>query len=464
MPPRDINSLVRQSISSSLDEVFKATAEENTVAALVVLEDQNTGVFRFSGFSTGFKDLFPENNLIEVMQAGLRMEAQGLLSYAVTRFTTHGSEKWGYAMSMVSHRLFEATLDPSLPDKQRWEELPDDVTAGAQLINTARGLIDRNQSLREREHYLVIVPYSASDSFEGLVLLAYLEKELELSRLAEALEFLETKGLWLSAHQIMLASEAEHARTDGYRRLADMVLHEDNGFNQHVVNLLETLSKFKDDLSRVGVKEEELEYLAIRIESKQQLNKELLGPDPLTRVEPEFLYGCDTELPKDIPVSIQHAINVLGAAEVLKVGWELGEGAKQEPLIALEPTVIERIIRNSVKNSYQAGLQHSMARINVQIYADIIYREAQRFLELDIRDNAGGLPFDDFPRHITTATWLTYCSRRSELAGRTRGNGLLLISRYTDSSQGEFSIENIESADGKGVKYNISIRLRNGSD
>src|SRR5437867_8109109 len=98
MPARDLNSLVKQTVSASLDSWFRAAPHENPIAALVVLEDKDTGVFRFSGYSTGFKDLFPEDDLNEAMKAGLRMEPQGLLSYAVTRFTAHGNEKWGYAM------------------------------------------------------------------------------------------------------------------------------------------------------------------------------------------------------------------------------------------------------------------------------------------------------------------------------------------------------------------------------
>lgn len=573
MPKRDVIGWFKQGISATLEDLFK---DKKSAAACVVLED---GVFRFGGYSDEFKDLLPEEAVSDVIESGLEMESRGLLSYAVSKFKDDEEAKWGYAMSTTSHCLFEATLDRTLPEK--WTQIEEGIIPGSQLINVTERLSE-HPTLSGKEHYFVIVPYSASDSFEGLVLLAYLEDDLRISQLREAFRFLDSKGLLLSASQIYRATEAERARVDGYRRLAELVLHEDNGFNRKVENLLEKLSgslfragdlkdpksllaklrdghdlvsqylasqfsadtrrllteqndlnlvsesleralidefnrllrgpslfeehrfaqvalteetrtlieqnpqnkevirlnrllleqsypeaivkipltKLKNDLSLLGIEEEDLDYLSIRIESKQQLNKELLGPEPLTRVEPTFLYGCTTDLQKDIQISIKHAINVLGAAEVLTIEHKLGEGAKREPLISLEPTVIERIIRNSVKNSYQSGRKRGMTRINVDINADIIYTEGRRFLELIVRDNAGGLPSHDFPPKITTSIWLKYCSNNSRLAGRTQGNGLLLVSRYSDSSGGTFFVSDVESADGKGVEYRISIGLQ----
>jgi hypothetical protein len=114
------------------------------------------------------------------------------------------------------------------------------------------------------------------------------------------------------------------------------------------------------------------------------------------RVSPSVLYGSAdrptrTNLQQDVSLFIDFIQSVIGRSQLADILLTFGEGVTRSPRVTLRPAVVERVLRNTIRNSVQAGSRCNKERVSVRVHIDVTERDGRHFLELDIQDDAGGL-------------------------------------------------------------------------
>ena len=461
----EVHQLIKDHISRWLEENFRNPAGDSIPAALVVF-DSIAKLFHFGGYNEAFRDIFGNEQLSNLIRLGMHLEDEGLIPYAVSRFDVPMPDtRWAYALSLQNSResLLQANISTASISKKDWTPIPsEDCTPGTQLVRFCEKLVE-DLADRAKGKYLVLTPYSAFKSEEGLVLVASVEDDLKTSPVTKLLEFFETRGTLLSVYPIILRAEIEQGSSEGYKRLAYLVQHEENGF---VETYESHLSKLRDidsaELEKLKIDEGRINFLQSRVEGKRRLSQEMQAPDPINEVPTAILYGRKTYLLKQMPVLRQDIERVYG--DYLKVlTFCFHEGVQQNPSIQLEPTIIDRIIRNVVKNSVSAADSNDK-KVSINVVFDIVNRNDQCYLELTIEDDAGGLKKElarYIPRDITPKVWISFCLKHKELISERKGVGLWAISRYTWSSGGKFLLEDVKGTGGEviGLRCRIVIGL-----
>jgi signal transduction histidine kinase len=473
----DVNSLIEHHLSKSLNEIFHLDAKSE-LPAVVVLYDPTwgiTGRFRSSGYTNTFKKIFPKQ-LDYMRRSGLEIGDMGLLKRAATRFQAHPDEMWAYAIEITSKNIFEAKISSKVVGNNKWNPIPNNkIKPGRQLNEIIKDVRDKYSQAASGKH-LIIIPYSASETFLGLVLLVWLTDELPPRHLPKALGFLQSQGVLLSAHQSVLVASAADARADGYRRLASLVRHEENGFVQTLEGLLGALTEApgaKNIWKRLGMTEEDIKFLKTTMESKKDLNSELSSDDPLHNIDSDLLYMAPSDIKEELPGIIKYIKAELDERSFTINTPRFGKGIKGDSKVDIKLWVIERIIRNAVKNSEEAFINqrsknnilgrisiNGSSKVRLNIFVDILKKNGKRSVELVIEDDAGGIQDESLPREITPQIWTRYRAE-NEFAAE-RGNGFWIISRYAYSSGGQFRLEDVVNSKGIviGVRYRITLGLR----
>lgn len=481
MSETDVHKLIERYLITKLNSIFQATKHRQLPAALVVFDPTMgiTGRFRSSGYTDTFKELFPKQ-LVNLRDSGMEVDERGLLSRAADRFGADPEAIWGYGVHLQpqklnGHRIWEAKLLSRIPTQKKWHAIPkNEVRLGRQL-NDFMEDIKKASSQKSIGKYLVIVPYSASGTFQGLVLLVWIADQLPPNHLSKALKFLRSEGVLLSAYQSILVADASNARADGYRRFASLVRHEENGFVQTLEGLISRLADAENTWKRLKISRDEVEFLKTTMKSKKDLNQELSDDDPLHRLNPDLLYTEPSPIMEELPGIINYIQMELTGRYFKIAPIVFGNGIKPTTRVDLKMLVIERIIRNAVKNAEKVRLYNQIKDVNtsdslndikripvqIQIHADIKEEQEQQFLELVIEDDAGGLLDKNMPRDITPEIWTRY--RADNNFGPDRGNGFWIISRYATSSGGSFRIAELQGTRGEsnGVRYEVKLGLRN---
>jgi hypothetical protein len=456
----EVHKLVEQHISKWLERIFCDSQGREIPAALVVF-DSIAKLFRFGGYNEAFSKIFGVEQLSSLIRAGMNLEHEGLIPYAVSQLKHSPNNIWAYSMPLeTSHNILSESNITKAP--LEWREIPaGECQPGEQLVRFTKLLRDRLRD-EAKDKRLVLVPFSSLNSEEGLVLVASIERDLSIPHIPKLLEFLESQGVLLSAYQNILRVEIEQGNSEGYRRLARLIKHEENGFIETFEALVADLKKVGEDrLREMKIDARRLQFLENRMVGKKQLSKEMSGADPVNEISFEELYGKTTNLLSQLPTMIEDAERVFKTNSLEGISVTFGEGAKQNSLIRLDPSIIDRLIRNTVKNSFGicAGDQHT----TVQIFVDVITRDGRPYLELRIADDAGGLGelADVIPRRLTPQIWTVFCSQRPDLVDPEDGVGFWAISRYAQSAEGEFRLEDVHDSDGEviGLCCHITIGL-----
>ena len=151
----------------------------------------------------------------------------------------------------------------------------------------------------------------------------------------------------------------------------------------------------------------------------------------------------------------------LRTSKLKAITYEFGDGVTQNPVICLNHYIIDRIIKNAVKNSTrrcEPGKQFTSA-----IYLDILTMGERRYLNLTIDDDAGGLSeeYRKIPRELTPQAWSYFCAERPDIIRPDKGVGLWII-HGMPSLDGKFLLEDVLAPDEtiKGLRYNILMGLQ----
>jgi len=481
MSDTDVNNLIGNYLISRLNNIFQVNGRTQLPAALVVFDPTwgITGRFRASGYTDTFKDLFP-NQLRHLRESGMEVDEMGLLNRAANRFAADPKVIWGYSVEINSQQMSEANLSSKTLSRTKWQPIPKGAARPGQQLNDF--IVDikkvytqkkKTSAQRPVGKYLILIPYSASETFLGLVLLVWITDALPPKHLDKALKFLRSEGVLLSAQQSILVADASKARADGYRRFASLVRHEENGFVQTLEGLISRLADAECTWKHLEIGRDEVEFLKTTMGSKKDLNEELSDDDPLHKLNPDVLYTEQSPIRKEMP-GIIHYIEMELKGKYFKIApIKFGKGISPDTKISLKLWIIERVIRNAIKNADKANLDNHLNKsassnshknkrspVQIEIFVDINERNGRRFLELIIDDNAGGLLDKDMPRDITPEIWTRY--RADNNFGPDRGNGFWIISRYATSSGGIFRVEDILEENGvsKGVRYKVVLGLR----
>jgi hypothetical protein len=480
MSNRDAHQLIERYLIAKLNSIFEARKKVKIPAILVVFDPTMgiTGRFRSSGYTDSFKQLFPKQ-LTNLRDSGMEVDERGLLSRAADRFDAEPDSIWAYGVELhqdkfKQHKVWEAKLTSRTYSK-KWNPIQkDEVTLGRQLNEFIEDIHKVSATRKSIGKYLIIIPYSASGTFQGLVLLVWIADQLPPDDLPEALKFLRAEGVLLSAHQNSLVTDAATARADGYRRFASLVRHEENGFVQTLEGLIRRLANAESTWKRLRISRDEIEFLKTTMNSKKDLNQELSDEDPLHRLNPDLLYTEPSFIRAELPGIIKYIQMELTGHYFNIAPLTFGKGIRDNTKIDIKLLVIERIIRNAVKNSAKIAIQNenneirkysgylptTLPPVEIRIFADVKSFDGRRFFELVIDDNAGGLLDKDMPRDITPEIWTRY--RADNNFGPDQGNGFWIISRYAISSGGKFRIEEIQNEKVPiGVRYTVRLGLRN---
>lgn len=475
MSDTDVNNLIGDHLISRLNNIFQVSGRTQLPAALVVFDPTwgITGRFRASGYTDTFKGLFP-NQLRHLRESGMEVDEMGLLNRAAKRFAADPKVIWGYGVEIKSKQMSEANLSSkTLSKTKKWQPIRKKEAKPGPQLNDFIEDIKKAHAKKLVGKYLILIPYSASETFLGLVLLVWITDELPPKHLDKALEFLRSEGVLLSAQQSILVADASKARADGYRRFASLVRHEENGFVQTLEDLISSLVEAECTWKHLKIDRDKVEFLKTTMGSKKDLNKELSDNDPLHKLNPDLLYTESSPIKKEMSGIIRFIEMELKGKYFKIAPIKFGKGISPDTRISLKLWVIERVIRNAIKNADKANLENYLnkpasgnshknkrAPVQIEIFVDISERNGRRFLELVIEDNAGGLLDKDMPRDITPEIWTKY--RADKNFGPDTGNGFWIISRYAASSGGSFRVEDILEDNGasKGVRYKVTLGLR----
>jgi hypothetical protein len=459
-----VHDLIEQHVSRYLGEIFSIANKPEPLAALVVFDDI-ARIFRFGGYTKAFKRVLSLDEVRELGSDGMEMQPGGLLSYAIGRFQKELEETWGYALHLTEPSVLEANLTYGAISKEAWIEVPENKSrAGSQLVDFTRLIASHLGPERAKDTYLILLPFSALRSSKGLVLIVWIENDLSLPPLDPVLDFLKSQGPFLSFSQILTSTGAERGNSAGYRRLARLIEHEENGYLrtfETLVTRLEVLEKH-NKLLEFGIEKSDIDFFKDRLRSKKQLTKEMSNFDSLNNIPKELLYNEET----DLLVRVKEIVANIGRAQrtskLKTITYEFGDGVTQNPMICLNHYIIDRIIKNAVKNSTrrcEPGKQFTSA-----IYLDILTMGERRYLRLTIDDDAGGLSEECriIPRELTPQAWSYFCAERPDIIRPDKGVGLWIISRYAYSLDGKFLLEDVLAPDGttKGLRYNILMGLQ----
>ena len=257
------------------------------------------------------------------------------------------------------------------------------------------------------------------------------------------------------------AYKASVARGEAYRRMAQISYHTDNGFSDTVVWLCQELKNGK------RVDSSEIDLLLRRAETRKWINWCLIGDDPVSAIDAAKLYMTPSTHPAlasgdrvsySLAGSIATSVRDVEAFLTRK-GWgpfsiELRFSSDERAIDSsrLGTHVLDACVRELIKNAVRQGnetdpdtpttvtIDFAMrAASDLQCTAptDIELAKA-KYLVVQATDDAGGAFPADFPLRcgIDPGRWLDYAMTNRKLSGGSRGNGVLMMSRFATSTGG----------------------------
>lgn len=243
-----------------------------------------------------------------------------------------------------------------------------------------------------------------------------------------------------------------------HQHLLDIV-HEDGVFIDVLERHLDRLVNAMDLLKAIGITSNDIREIQLRLECKMELNVEVGSQHTsLDRVHPEALYGSDskprfTNLLTDLPFILQ----LLNTSKSVPIHF--GQRVYMSPRVNLRPSVVERILRNTIRNAVNAARRQHHTQVSVEVEVDIKEGPANRtLLVLQIHDDAGGLAAG-IPRKINLTTWRSFLGCHPEHTHGGHGRAFLFIARYVESSGGNFTLIDRELSSGRGTTCRIELGL-----
>ncbi|MES2659519.1 MAG: ATP-binding protein [Verrucomicrobiota bacterium] len=321
-----------------------------------------------------------------------------------------------------------------------------------------------------------IVPIFYRTSVIGLMLVNCPERIPEVERL----------GLIRSVHHVapqiymaiatdkevnnVVEEKRKASESRAYKYVVNAMLHEEARFCNKILNHVSVQNENDEQA-------EQIHFLAK--EKRQAVDEYTAAPSPLSRVDLALVYPDRDGSSQIANVTIDILNKYLRLIKAIydptqKLKIQLSFGPKYTERAAiynLEKLIVARIIINLVKNARNAAQKRFKdgEQGELSLRLEIVPSLHEEYLEIKSMDNCGGFSEDKVKAwsKLTTENIIKYLNDKEEKslpdAGDSpisSGMGLLIVSKYINSTEGVGTIRNISDGASRGAEVKIRLKLK----